>query len=381
MLLNISLGNIPSRWAHTVQIMKMAEAWGSCISDFQLLIQAHPQNQAFLDLNLFSHYGVTEPFAFHALLDESLPLDPIFEGYHFPSFQERAAQYAIDQGVRAVYTRACQAAAICIKAGIPTLCETHVTTDHPDFKSLLSIAHEPAFRGLVTISELLESWYVEAGMPVEKILVWPDAVNLATFDKPENQKTARAQLGIESELPIAVYCGHLYANRGIEEILVAAKQLPEVSFLIVGGWSKDVAVRKAESKHLNNISFTGFVDNAQVPAYLKAADILLMPFSRACASAPYMSPMKLFEYMAAERAIIATDLEAIKQHLTHGNNALLCEPDNGAALANAIQALCDDTTLAATLATNARRDVSRFTWRNRVASILDHFPLHEALTS
>lgn len=373
MLMNISLGNIPSRWAHTMQIMKMAEALSQQVDDFGLLVQCHPDNRYGLEQRLFEHYGILEPFDIHVSNDEALPTDPIFEGYHYPEFQESAATYASVMPVKFVFTRACQAAVATIEDGIPTIVETHVTPDHPDLKCLLPVANRSAFRGLVTISNILKKYYVEAGIPESNILVWPDAVNLESFDSIASQAAAREMLELKPAQPLAVYCGHLYANRGIEEILAAAEQVPEVDFLIVGGWPKDVAQRQAEAKHLDNVRFTGFVNNGLVPYYLKASDLLLMPFSRDCPSAAYMSPMKLFEYMAAARPIVATDLEAIRLHLDHERNAWLCQPDDGAALAQAIRKLISLPNLAEHCAQQARLDVAEFTWQNRARAIVERF--------
>ena len=98
-----------------------------------------------------------------------------------------------------------------------------------------------------------------------------------------------------------------------------------------------------------------------------------MPYSAECGTAAWMSPMKLFEYMAARRAIIATDLPALRVHLEHERNALLAPPDDADALTRAVERLVRDPALAGRLAEASFRDVQPFTWRSRARAILDRF--------
>jgi glycosyltransferase involved in cell wall biosynthesis len=224
----------------------------------------------------------------------------------------------------------------------------------------------------VTINDALAQNYIENGIPEEKILVLPDGVDLERFTPPLTKQQARETIGLNPELFIASYVGHLYENRGIETIFECAKLLPEVFFHLVGGCEEDVKRRKeeAQSMKLDNVKMEGFVPNSKVPYYLASADVLLMPYSRNCKTANWMSPLKLFEYMAAQKPIIASDLQAIRQVL-NSHNAVLIEPDYANHLANAIVNLKNNPGMMEKIAFLARKDAEKFTWQNRAREILN----------
>jgi glycosyltransferase involved in cell wall biosynthesis len=142
---------------------------------------------------------------------------------------------------------------------------------------------------------------------------------------------------------------------------------------MIGGWDEDIARLKADAGALSNVFFTGFLPNRQVPAYLNASDVLLMPYPATCETAEWMSPMKLFEYMAAGRAIVATDLPAIRMHLEHGRNAHLVSSGDAAGMADAIRCIISDGDYAHRLGQAARSDVAPYTWHNRARAVMARF--------
>src|SRR5262249_47305156 len=113
-----------------------------------------------------------------------------------------------------------------------------------------------------------------------------------------------------------------------------------------------------------------FVPNSQVPLQLAAADVLVLPNSGRFAQARTTSPLKLFEYMAARRPIVATRIPAFAGLLRHGENAWLVAPDSPEALAPGIERALDAPSLAERLAQQAWHDVQRYTWKRRAAEIL-----------
>ena len=141
--------------------------------------------------------------------------------------------------------------------------------------------------------------------------------------------------------------GHLYAGRGVELFIELARRIPSAQFVWVGGRPQDVNEwrAKASSQNLRNVLFTGFIPNRDLPLYQSAADVLLMPYARSifgssgsADSAAVASPMKMFEYMAAERAIITSDLPVIREVLNE-SNAVFCPPDDVEAWKTALEDL------------------------------------------
>jgi glycosyltransferase involved in cell wall biosynthesis len=126
---------------------------------------------------------------------------------------------------------------------------------------------------------------------------------------------------------------------------------------------------------LNNVFLTGFVPNAELPLYQAASDALLMPYQhRVSASSggdigAYLSPMKLFEYMACGRPILSSDLPVLGEIL-NPENAVLLPSDDVDAWVSTVQELHPSPDRCHALGDQARRDVRRYTWKARSERIL-----------
>lgn len=167
-----------------------------------------------------------------------------------------------------------------------------------------------------------------------------------------------------------VYAGHLYAWKGVDVLLDALAQLGGVRGVIVGGYEKepDLARLRERAARLgisDRVTFTGLVSPSAVAAYLRAARVLVLPNPASAISTRFTSPLKLFEYMAASRPIVACDLPSIREVLRHEENALLVEPGNPTALAAGVRRLLEDRALADRLARAAMTDVQDYSWDRR----------------
>jgi glycosyltransferase involved in cell wall biosynthesis len=154
--------------------------------------------------------------------------------------------------------------------------------------------------------------------------------------------------------------------------------LPEITFLLVGGETAEIErfQEKITRLDLHNIVFAGFVSNAELPVFQSVCDFLLMPYQAEVAGssggeiARYLSPMKLFEYMACGRAILSSDLPVLREVLNEHNSVLL-PPDDVDAWTAAIRTLCADPAQRAQLGDRARQDASRYTWERRAEKVLE----------
>lgn len=174
----------------------------------------------------------------------------------------------------------------------------------------------------------------------------------------------------ESDVPIVGYAGHLYPWKGVDVLLAAIALSPDVSGLIVGGHEADGDRARLEALAArfgigSRLTFTGHVSPSQVPALLRRANILTLPNPASALSTHFTSPLKLFEYMAAGRAIIASDLPAIREVLQNEENALLVPAGDPEALAFGIQRLAADRGLAVRLARAAFDGAAQYTWDRR----------------
>jgi glycosyltransferase involved in cell wall biosynthesis len=214
--------------------------------------------------------------------------------------------------------------------------------------------------------------------PKDEVIVAPNGVDLERFASLPDPVAARRQIGLR-EVPTVMCTGHLYAGRGADVFLVLAKSLPQAQFVWVGGRPEDIQSWKQRAES-DNVLFTGFIPNRDLPLYQAAADILLMPYSRSIMgssgsanSAAVASPMKMFEYMAAGRAIVSADLPVIREVLNE-KNAVFCRPDEVGDWRLEIEALLSDEARRVALGEQARRDVQGYTWVARAQRIMNGFP-------
>ncbi len=221
-----------------------------------------------------------------------------------------------------------------------------------------------------------------------EVVTAPDGVDLARYADLPDPLEARHRLLVRDSVPEAIrglspdrftlgYTGHLYAGRGVELILDIARRLPAVQCLLVGGEPNQVfQVRdQLRVEKLNNVFLTGFVPNAELPLYQAASNALLMPYQHHVSAssggdiAPYLSPMKLFEYMACGRPILSSDLPVLREILNSEN--AICLPYNDVdAWVSTVQALHSNPDRCRALGDQARKDVKSYTWKARSERIL-----------
>jgi glycosyltransferase involved in cell wall biosynthesis len=160
----------------------------------------------------------------------------------------------------------------------------------------------------------------------------------------------------------------------VDVLLAALVALPGARARIVGGHPAEPDLerlrRLAERLGLGaRVEFTGLVAPRDVEGHLVTSTVLVLPNRATAISSRYTSPLKLFEYLAAGRAIVASDLPSIREILRDGENAILVPPDDADALARAIDRLLRDPGLAETLARTAFDDAERFTWAARAEAL------------
>jgi glycosyltransferase involved in cell wall biosynthesis len=169
---------------------------------------------------------------------------------------------------------------------------------------------------------------------------------------------------------LVAYAGHLYAWKGVDVLLEALARVPDAQGLIVGGpgAEPDLARLQELARRLgieSRLTFTGLVEPARVPDLLQRARVLVLPNPASAISLRYTSPLKLFEYLAAGRAIVASDLPSIREVVHDGEEALLVAPGDADALARGIRRVLDDPALADRLAAAAAALAPEYSWARR----------------
>ena len=253
--------------------------------------------------------------------------------------------------------------------------ELVATASAPSAQKLARLARREALvwrraNGYVTITEGLASELGERLGPRAGVVVVPDGVRLQSGT---DRSTAPAR---RNAAPVVAYSGHLYAWKGVDILLDAIARLPGVRGLVIGGHEREPDLARVQSLATrlgiaDRVQFTGLVPPSHVAGLLQSADVLVLPNPASAISTRFTSPLKLFEYMAAGRPIVATDLPALREVLRDGETAVLVTPGDATALAAGIQRVVTDAAFAARLASAARAAVDDYTWDRR-ADRLEH---------
>ncbi|MDO8639410.1 MAG: glycosyltransferase family 4 protein [bacterium] len=227
---------------------------------------------------------------------------------------------------------------------------------------------------IVTISHGLEGKFIELGFKPENILVAPDGVDINKFDIVETKEWCREKLDLPQNKKIILYAGHLFEWKGVDTLLLAAEYLgDDCLIIVVGGTDTDLKkyqLRLNNNQFKNRIKTLGHRAHKLIPLFLKAADVLVLPNSgKETVSYSFTSPLKLFEYMASKRPIVASDLISIREVLDE-NSAVLVKPDDSLSLAEGIKIVLGDNILSDRISNNAFEKVQRYSWSNRAENIL-----------
>lgn len=363
----------PSTFANNIQVMKMCSAFGKAGIQTILIVPRRPgtkERVQGLDASLWDFFSVQKnfeirwcsfPYPFKRLEQSLYALFVLF--------------YTLLRNVRGViYTRSDWIALLLSMLGNKVILELHSYEKQSGVKFITRMAKlNRNLLALICISESLAKRIAKIGFPEEKINICHDGVDLELYEPRLERGEARIGLNLPLDVKIACHVGHLYEGRGFTTMLEAAVKLPHILFVMVGGNQTDIERCKslAESRNIDNIIFIGHISQKKVPRYLFAADVLLMPYTKKVSTHQYMSPMKLFEYMAAERPIIASDFPVLHEVLTNNKNAIFVTPGDPIALAGAIKSVIENKTFGENLGRMALSDVKQYTWQKRADKILE----------
>jgi glycosyltransferase involved in cell wall biosynthesis len=222
----------------------------------------------------------------------------------------------------------------------------------------------------VTITRTLADELTSRYGPRERVFVVPDGARTGSDLELPVAGHGDPATGNSRSDPIAAYAGHLYPWKGVDVFLQALARTPEVRGLVVGGHPGEADFGRVEAlarelKLQGRVTLTGLVAPTEVRPHLAPATMLVLPNTRSAISERYTSPLKLFEYLAMGRAIVASDLPAIREVLTDGVSALLVPPGDPQLLADALSRLARDAELAGRLAEAAAALAPEYTWSRR----------------
>ena len=220
--------------------------------------------------------------------------------------------------------------------------------------------------GLLPITHGLREDIEKAYAPGINFLVVPDAVD---------PRLAAAALGgnvAAARRPVLLYLGSLHRWKGVEVLLSAMPMVAGADLLVAGGNPARIAELQAHPALAGDpgrVRFLGAIPPLQRFNLIATADICLLPLAKTSIGSRYTSPLKLFEYMAMGKAIIASDLPSIREVVADGDAARLVPAEDAPALAAAINQLISDVPLRQRLGARAAELARQYTWAGRAEAV------------
>jgi len=235
-------------------------------------------------------------------------------------------------------------------------------------KKMLRWAHQ-----VTAVSHSLASFLVNLGIAEERIHVIHNAVDPDKFDYNIDAHDIIEQYDLHNKTVIG-FVGSFARYHGIDMLLDIAQHLHKkyenITFLIVGKniHGSDNPMEKAFVRRLSHIfTFAGEVPHSRIPLYVAAMDIAVIPDFNT-----YGSPMKLFEYMAMKKPVVAVDVPPIREVIEDGQTGILFEKGNVSQAAKSVARLIEDERLRYKLGEQARLKVlADHTWDKNAESLLD----------
>lgn len=259
------------------------------------------------------------------------------------------------------------------RTGLPSVVEVNapLVTEAETYRKLESRADAIAieadvFRSadaLVAVSDGVGAYAIANGASPARVHVVPNGVDATAFHPGI---AAAAVPGLQRGCPVIGFVGGLKPWHGLQQLLQAfacvSRSRPDARLLIVGdgpmrGWIEGFLVGTGLS---DRVVLTGWVPHDALPGLVACMDIATAPYPQL--DDFYFSPLKLFEYMSAGRAIVASRIGQIDGIVRHADNGILVAPGSIDDLAASLLRLLDDQPLAQRLGQSARADSARYTW-------------------
>lgn len=349
-VLYCSYSEIPSMYANSIAVMQQCSALSKEVEFRALLIKGKQG-----DVNVFEEYSVSE-----------------FSLYRMPKWclkhNEIGLKIALLINVilwhpDVVYTRDILLNEWLCKFHIPNVYEIHQLDMEDEefdvlFKQILLRVKENIYlKSIVSISETLKHECINWGVCGDKITVLHSGVSIHV------SRALVREIHIpefDKKRPLAIYVGSIQKGKGIDIILKMSGMSDKYNFLIIGGKKGDVM----ETENLKHIPR---VKNELARAYMKKADFLLLPMTEQ--RYKFHSPLKLFEYLATGKPIIATANEDISEILQHKCNAMLAKEYSPVGFLRCMEEVHNSELLRIRLSENALKTAMEHTWEKRASAI------------
>jgi len=226
---------------------------------------------------------------------------------------------------------------------------------------------------VITVSESLRDQLQTSGVDPRRIQVLPNGFDPSLFHADSGSSVLRESLKIDGQFTVG-FVGTFRPWHGVDLLLATFQELhqidPNTHLILVG----EGPLRSSFEEQVRNaglekaVTFAGRIAHQDVPNYLAAMDVAVAPYP--ALDEFYYSPIKLFEYMAAGRPVVASRAGQVAEILTDGQTGLLYEPGNSADLLRCLQQVKTDPTLRLELGQRANASCSEYTWSRNAERVI-----------
>ena len=218
----------------------------------------------------------------------------------------------------------------------------------------------------VLINKRLNDYY---NFEKKKFIVLDDAVDLKDFTKPNKQNIKKS----------CVYTGSLFHGKGFEIIIKLSKRINFLNFYVYGDLKTASQRLVVECKKIKNLHLMGHISYNKIPQILKSHKIILMPYGKRVMGnhksvdiSDHMSPLKLFDYLAADQIILASKHKSYSHVLKNNFNAFLCDIKNTEEWVKTIKDIFKNKKNLNKIKKNSILTARKYTWQKRVLKIIKY---------
>ncbi len=373
---------LPSERAHGHQIAKVVKALRDMDHEVEIFA---PFRKNDIEASFESYYGLTSPVRLHHLgTTDGIAAwwAPGLLGLKLTTFLlQRSLGKMFDKRAKEfdlIYTRTPEILSALTGHNVPVVVELHRI---PRIGVHTFLRQLRRTRLVIALTSQMRQALIDMGVSDVPVIVEGDAVDLHDFDALPDAAGTRASLKVPEGVPLIVYAGQLKSmglSKGIPELIGALSILrqrgKEFRAVIAGGpeGEKEKFESGLPEELKRCVTFSGHIAHLKVPTLLTAADILVYPAPKS--SHPFYlrdtSPLKLFEYMASGKPIVAADLPPLRD-VVDETMVTFSEPGSEESLAKGILAILEDPAAAAKKAQVARGAAENYTWEKRMKRILE----------
>jgi glycosyltransferase involved in cell wall biosynthesis len=370
----------PSRIAHGVYLAKLCSSLSEAGADVELIVPkrfSEVPGDPFVFYNIKNRFKITKIWSFDFLIFAKYQ-PRLFYWLQYLNFYLLLFFYVLFRSrSRVIYTMDYLGPTLKI-LGYKVVFESHGGLEGGASTFLPLVLRSDL---IVSTNPFIAKKFTDAGYPKEETLVAPNGVDIDNFEKEFSPDNFRDHLGLPKDKKIIAYVGKLKTmgkGKGVLELVEAFSKIiisnPNTHLMIVG-ISEDeqrelIEIIKSYGIPGSDYSLFLQVTQSEIADYMRASDILVMNYPKKEHYEYFMSPMKMFEYMASGKPIVSTDLASVREILNI-NNAVLVESDSVDSLTAGILKILNYPTMADRISKQAHKDVQQYTWNKRARKILD----------